>query len=101
MNEEAENQENDEDEEDTVSDLCLVFTAEGGCILEEDGEPVWFSDDDDDFAEQFGDDFLTEEDSREVLNYLEEEGLIDPEEKPEVDIEQENGDDEDARVLED
>lgn len=71
--------------------LTLVFTAEGGCVLEEDEEPVWFSDDDDDFAEKFGNDFLTaDQDAQDVLDWLEDEGYLESEEKPEVAIEEEN-----------
>jgi len=81
------------------SGLALVFTAEGGVVLEEDGEPVWFSDDDDDFRAEYQDAFLDpEEDGRAILNWLEEEGwLEDEDEKSRVKIESE---DETGEVIE-
>jgi hypothetical protein len=85
----------DDAEEDGESgELVLVFTAEGQCVLEEDGEQVWASDDDDDFQTEFENEFLSEdEDSGRVLNWLVDEGWVDEEEKGEVEIETEtNGD---------
>lgn len=84
-----------EDETDSGGELVLVFTAEGQCVLTEDDEPVWMSDDDDDFQVEFGTEFLDPDaDSKEILNWLEEEGWLDTEEKEEVIIEIEyNGDD--------
>lgn len=75
---------------DSASRLVLVFTCTGQAVLEEDDEPVWFSDDDEDFREEFGTEFLSEDDdATKILNWLEEEGFLDPEEKPEVEIETE------------
>lgn len=92
----------DEDDDDNDNDnqlsvggmLTLVFTAEGQCVLEEDDEAVWMSDDDDDFQEHFGNEFLdADQDAREILNWLEEEGWIESEEKEKVAIEvEEDGD---------
>lgn len=72
-------------------DLALVFTAEGSCVLEEDGEAVWMSDDDDDFAVEFGENLFLEadRDCADVLNYLVDEGWLDEEEKSEVEVETE------------
>jgi hypothetical protein len=85
--------ESDADDEES-GELTLVFTAEGQCILEEDGEQVWASDDDDDFQVEFGNEFLSEdEDSAHILNWLVDEGWVDEGEKAEVVIETEtNGD---------
>jgi len=68
-------------------DLALVFTAEGQCVLEEDGEPVWMSDDDDDFQEEFGNEFLDpDEDGAKILNWLMDEGFLEEEERNEIEI---------------
>jgi hypothetical protein len=75
--------------------LTLVFTSQGQCVLEEDDEPVWFSDDDDDFQSDFGDEFLDpDQDDKRILNWLEEEGWLEEEEKSQVDIEVETDGDE-------
>lgn len=88
----------DEGDGTPAGKLILVFTAEGQAMLEEDGEGVWFSDDDDDFQEQFGNEFLdADQDAAEILNYLVDEGSLDEEEKADVEIETEvdgDGDDE-------
>lgn len=87
----------DESEDDDEScDLVLTFTSNGNAVLEEEGEAVWFSDDDDDFRELIGNEFLeADQDSATVLNYLVEEmGIVDEEEKGEVQIEQEDLDEE-------
>lgn len=83
--------------EDDYASLILVFTVEGQVLLEEDGELVWASDDDDDFAVEFQDEFLdADADAKRVLEYLEEEGLVEEDEKEHVAIEQEvDGDGED------
>jgi hypothetical protein len=81
-----------DEDTDEESELLLTFTAEGGAVLSDHDEDVWFSDDDEDFAEVFGEGFLEAEiDAEKVLNYLEEEGIIDSDEKGEVAIEQEDG----------
>lgn len=84
--------EEDEDEEQTETDseLVLVFTAAGQCVLEEDGDTVWTSDSDDDFQEEFGSEFLdADEDGAKILNWLEEEGWLEEEEKARTEIETE------------
>lgn len=101
MTETADNLADDptDDEEGEPSVLVLLFTAEGGVVLEEDGEPVWMSDDDDDFLTEFDNAFLDpDEDGRKILNWLEEEGwLEDEDEKAKVEIVSEN---EDGEVIE-
>lgn len=82
--------------EEPASELTLVFTAEGQAVLEEDGEPVWFSDDDDDFQIDHGEEFLDpEEDAARILNWLVKNDWVDEDEKSEVEIEIEDdgGDD--------
>lgn len=93
MNDESEDQDENDEQEDDI-ELALIFTSEGQVILEEEGELVWASDDDDDFTETFGQEFLdADSDATDVLNYLEDQGLILEDEKGEVQIEQEmNGD---------
>lgn len=79
--------------------LVLVLTADGGAQLEEDGDPVWFSDDDEDFMEEYKDEFLDENCFEDVINYLVDKGMIDEDEKEDVVCEVETadgtGDDED------
>lgn len=88
--------ENDSDDEDESCELTLIFTSEGKAILEEEGEAVWFSDDDDDFSEVIGNEFLEAEyDTAKVLDYLVEEGSIEEDEKEKVEIEQEDLDESD------
>lgn len=72
---------------DDPSTLVLIFTRDGKAILEEDDELVWASDDDDDFAETFDAELLDADDAEEILNYLEEAGFLEEEEKAEVEIE--------------
>lgn len=93
---EAENDDDSEDgSEDESCDLVLIFTSDGHAVLEEENEAVWFSDDDDDFRENIEDEFLEADlDAGKVLNYLVEEGLIDEDEKGNVEIEQEELDEE-------
>lgn len=96
MNREYQQDMADEDENEEEScELTLVFTSDGNAVLEEEGEAVWFSDDDDDFSEVIGNEFLeAEHDTAAVLNYLVEEGLVDEEEKGDVEVEQEELDEE-------
>lgn len=78
----------DDDGEEDASELVLVFNAAGQCVLEEDGETVWTSDSDDDFQEEFGNEFLdADSDGARILNWLEEEGWLEEEEKASVAIE--------------
>lgn len=88
--------EDDEDEDgDESSELTLVFTSTGTAVLEENGEGVWFSDDDDDFREVSGNEFLEAElDTAMVLNYLVDEELVEEDEKGDVKVEQEELDEE-------
>lgn len=82
-------EEEDDDDEDSVdpSTLVLVFTQEGKALLEEDDELVWSSDDDDDFAEEFGTEILDSDDAEEILNYLADEGILEEDEKADVEVE--------------
>lgn len=91
IEEDIDGPENETDDGEETSELTLVFTANGTAVLEEDGELVWASDDDDDFQENssLGGEFLDTDDAEEILNYLEEEGLLETEEKSEVAIETE------------
>lgn len=90
------------DDEDEGGELVLIFTSNGQCALEEDGEQVWASDDDDDFQTEFGTEFLDpDEDSKRILNWLEEEGWIETDEKSQVDIDVEtDGDNDDETETE-
>lgn len=87
----------------TQSVLILAFLTGGQVALEENGEQVWASDDDDEFTEEFGDAFHDADDAEDILGYLVEEGILKESEAAHVEIEVEsleedegNGDDEDA-----
>lgn len=84
----------EEDDGEESGELTLIFTSAGQCVLEEDSEPVWMSDADDDFQEEFGTEFLdADSDAAKILNWLEEEGWLDEDEKENVSVEVEtNGD---------
>jgi hypothetical protein len=64
--------------------MVLVFLTGGQCALEEDGEQVWSSDDDEDFRDEFGNEFLDADDAEEIIGYLVDEGLITEEEADEL-----------------
>ena len=88
--------EDDDEDEEESGELVLIFTSAGTAVLEEDGEGVWFSDDDDDFREISGNEFLEAElDAATVLNHLVDHELIEEDEKGEVKVEQEELDEED------
>lgn len=71
--------------------LSLVFLHGGTAVLEEDGEIVWASDDDEEFQEVH-DDVLDENDKQSVLEYLIEEDILTEEEAQSASIEvEENG----------
>lgn len=88
----------DSDDEE-ISGLTLIFTAGGQALLEEDGELVWASDDDDDFRQQFPDQFLNESDAPSVLSYLLSAEYLDAIEAPHVIIEIDSFDAEDLKRL--
>lgn len=95
VEDEVEDDESDDEGEESGA-LTLVFTSSGQCVLEEDDETVWTSDSDDDFQTEFGTEFLdADTDSARILNWLEEEGWLDEEDKKEVVIETETDGDED------
>jgi hypothetical protein len=64
--------------------MVLVFLAGGQCVLEEDGEQVWASDDDEQFRDEFGNEFLDADDAEEIIGYLVDEGVIDEDEADEL-----------------
>ena len=72
--------------------LELVFTDEGKAELFEGDDPVWHSDADDDFRDEFEDDFLTADDAEEVLEFLVDEGYLQEDELPRVIVSQEDAD---------
>lgn len=79
-------------------DFTLLFRADGTVeLLDSSNNTVWSSDEDDDFTEEFGDDmFSDEEDSEDILAYLEEIGKIDSDDEIDVvenDLTDEAGDD--------
>lgn len=89
----------DSESEEESTELVLVFTAEGQVELEEDDEMMWSSDDDDDFQVKFGNEFLEpDQDARDILNWLVEQGLLDEEEKSNVEIEVEEDDGDSSEI---
>lgn len=63
----------------------LVFTELGAVeLLDENGRQVWASDDDDDFSDEFGDEFLSEEDAPDVVDFLIEHELMEDDEEYEI-----------------
>lgn len=72
----------------------LVFDPEGSVtLLDSEHELVWASDSDDDFADDFEGDLFTGDDAEEILEYLEEHGILP--EGSEVDIVEFDPDDDD------
>jgi hypothetical protein len=75
--------------------LTLVFCTGGQAQLEEDGEVIWHSDDDDDFRSTISEEFLSEDDDAErIFEFLVDKGILTEEEAEECEIEVEslNGD---------
>lgn len=70
----------------------LSFTADGKAELLRDGETLWASDDDPDFADEFGDDALTpnnelrETDIGEIIRYLVNESVLTHNQAAEMDV---------------
>ena len=56
--------------------LTLTLLAGGGAEVTRDGVQVWASDTDDEFADEFGEEFLDENDFDGVLTYLEDQGIV-------------------------
>lgn len=75
---------------DSESILWLVFLTGGQVALEDDGEQVWSSDDDEDFLEEFGDAFHDADDAEEILAYLVDEGILTEDEADTIDIDVES-----------
>lgn len=87
------------DKDEPASKLVLVFTTEGQAVLEEDDEPVWMSDDDDDFQIDFGDEFLEpDEDSAKIINWLVKNDWVSDDEKSEIEIEIEDDGGDDSEI---
>ena len=89
---------------DVPADFELVFGATGSVSLLDlrdgtDGEVVWASDDDQDFAESFDGDFFDASDAEEIIEYLEDAELIDADSI--LDLVEEDEDGEDAVIEED
>lgn len=83
-------------------DFELVFTPHGSVQLIDMNEDkqVWSSDNDQDFAEEFDGDFFDAKDAEEILEWLEEQDLIDLDDA-EIDIVEEDADEEDSDVIDD
>lgn len=78
------------------ADFTLLFKADGSVeLLDRRRNTVWTSDDDDAFIEEFGGNtfFSDEDDSEDILEYLEEKGLLDRDTDV-IDIEENDLDDE-------
>lgn len=61
------------------ADFTLLFKADGSVeLLDRYENSVWTSDDDDEFMEEFGGEgfFSDDEDSENILDYLEEKGFL-------------------------
>ncbi len=72
----------------TPPTLVLILASDGCVRLEEEGDIVWSSDDDEDFLTAIeGEDFLTEDDIPAVLDYLEDEEIITAEERATLEFE--------------
>jgi hypothetical protein len=57
--------------------LELVLRAHGTAeLVDSDGTVLWVSDSDDQFKEEFTDEFLTEDDIEEILDYLIDNGVL-------------------------
>lgn len=75
-----------------MSTLTLVFCKDGTAMLQEEDEPVWASDDDEDFPTEIGaPDALDIEDSTRILTYLVESDIITEAESQLCSIESEEG----------
>lgn len=70
--------------------LVLAFLTGGQVALEEDGEQMWSSDDDDDFIEEFGDAFHDPDDAEEIIEYLVDCDIITQDEADDLEVESES-----------
>jgi hypothetical protein len=82
----------------------LLFTETGTVeLLDSDGEQLWSSEDDQDFRDEFGTEFLDSEDTDDVSEYLIDIGHLEDDEEIEVregDLEDFDDDDDDGEVIE-
>lgn len=83
---------------DTDADYELIFDETGRVQLKDHtGRLVWSSDNDDDFAEEFDDDFFDGDQSDDIIDYLIEQGHLEGDEEidiVEVDLEEYDDDSE-------
>ena len=74
------------DNSEPLADFTLTYHAEGSVTLSNARDQlVWSSDADEEFAEQFEGDFFDDEDTDEILDYLDTNGYIDLDED-EIDV---------------
>lgn len=68
--------------------MKLLLTEHGTAeLLDNDDDQLWSSDNDPDFEEEFGDDFIADDDAEDVLDYLVENEYLPEEELDNVIIE--------------
>lgn len=75
--------------------LILAFLTGGQVALEENGEQVWCSDDDEDFTEEFGDAFHDADDAEDIIEYLTDTEIITEEEASAIEVDVESLDEKD------
>lgn len=66
--------------------FALTLLSNGGAELTRNGVQIWASDADDDFADEFGQEFLDENDAESVFEYLVEAGHLDDDEADNADF---------------
>jgi hypothetical protein len=71
----------------TEAPFTLTLLSNGGAELTRNTVQVWASDSDDEFAEQFGEEFLDENDTEAILEYLVEAGRLSDDEADAAEIE--------------
>lgn len=76
--------------------LILAFLTGGQVALEENGEQVWASDDDEGFTEEFGDAFHDADDAEDIIEYLVDSGLVTEDEAKQLEVEVESLDGEEG-----
>lgn len=69
-------------------DAPFAFTllSNGGAELTRSGVQIWASDSDDEFAEEFGQEFLDENDTEAILEYLVEAGHLSDDEADDAEV---------------
>jgi len=82
-----------------MSEHCLLILRANGSaeLLSLSGRQLWESDSDDDFKDEISEEFLTEADVADILDYLVEAGTLSDKEADACEIEEESldGDDQD------